>query len=46
MVLAITADVDPNAGVVTNARVPTLEEAKAQFRDNWSKWKKTTTAGA
>ena len=43
---SITADVDPNAGVVTHARVPTLEEAKAQFRDNWSKWKKTTTAGA
>jgi hypothetical protein len=43
---SITVDVDPNAGVVTNARAPTLEEAKAQFRDNWSKWKKTTTAGA
>ena len=43
---SITVDVDPSAGVVTNARVPTLEEAKAQFLDNWSKWKKKTTAGA
>jgi hypothetical protein len=38
---SITVDVDPHAGVVTHARVPTLEEAKAQLRDNWSKWKKT-----
>ena len=43
---SITVYVEPNAGVVTNARVPTLEEAKTQFRENWVKWKQQTTAGA
>jgi len=29
--------VDPGFGITTNDRVPTLDEAKAQFREAWSK---------
>jgi hypothetical protein len=28
---------DPCFGITTNARVPTLDEAKAQFREAWGK---------
>ena len=33
----LTEHVDPALGIVTNDRVPTLEEAKAQFKSSWSK---------
>lgn len=32
---SITAYVDPMLGIATSAKVATLEEAKAQFRQNW-----------
>ena len=34
---SITEYVDPAHGIVTNGRVPTLDEAKAQFKSSWSK---------
>jgi hypothetical protein len=34
---SITEHVDPALGIVTNGRVPSLEEAKAQFESSWSK---------
>ena len=35
---SITAfHIDPAFGITTNAPVPTLDEAKAQFREAWSK---------
>ena len=34
---SITAHVDPALGITTNGRVPSLEEAKAQFESSWSK---------
>ena len=35
---SITAfHVDPALGISTNGRVPTLEQAKAAFREAWSK---------
>jgi hypothetical protein len=33
---SITEHIDPALGVVTNGRVPTLDEAKAQFKSSWS----------
>jgi hypothetical protein len=34
---SITAfHIDPALGIATNGRVPTLEEAKAQFQSSWS----------
>jgi hypothetical protein len=34
---SITEHVDPALGIVTNGRVPSLEEAKARFESSWSK---------
>jgi hypothetical protein len=34
---SITEHVDPALGITTNGRVPSLEEAKAQFESSWSK---------
>ena len=34
---SITEYVDPALGIVTNGRVPSLEDAKAQFETSWSK---------
>jgi hypothetical protein len=34
---SITEHVDPALGIVTNGRVPTLEDAKARFESSWSK---------
>ena len=34
---SITEHVDPAHGIVTNDRVSTLDEAKAQFKSSWSK---------
>jgi hypothetical protein len=35
---SITAfHVDPTLGINTNGRVPTLEEAKAQFKSSWER---------
>jgi hypothetical protein len=34
---SITQHIDPALGIVTNGRVPTLDEAKAQFKSRWSK---------
>jgi hypothetical protein len=34
---SITEHIDPALGIVTNGRVPNLEEAKARFRASWSK---------
>jgi hypothetical protein len=34
---SITEHVDPAHAIVTNGRVPTLDEAKAQFKSSWSK---------
>ena len=40
---SITAfHVDPRFGINTNDRVPTLEEAKAQFREAWTKVRQAT----
>jgi len=33
---SITEHADPALGIVTNGRVPTLDEAKAQFKSSWS----------
>ena len=34
---SITVYVDPMLGIATSAKVATLEEAKAQFRQNWQR---------
>jgi tRNA-dihydrouridine synthase len=34
---SITEHVDPALGIVTNGRVPSLEEAKERFESSWSK---------
>jgi hypothetical protein len=34
---SITEQVDPALSITTNGRVPSLEEAKAQFESSWSK---------
>jgi len=35
---SITAfHVDPTLGITTNGRVPTLDEAKAQFQSSWDR---------
>jgi hypothetical protein len=34
---SITEHVDPALGIVTNGRVPSLEEAKVRFRASWSR---------
>jgi hypothetical protein len=34
---SITEYVDPALGIVTNGRVPSLDEAKARFESSWSK---------
>jgi hypothetical protein len=34
---SITVYVDPNLGVVTSWRAPSLEDAKAWFLQNWKK---------
>lgn len=36
---SITVYVDPTLGIATSAKVATLEEAKAQFRQNWQRAK-------
>jgi hypothetical protein len=36
---SITVVVDARAGVRADGRAASLEEAKAQFCDNWTKWK-------
>jgi len=36
---SITVVVDARAGVRADGRAASLEEAKAQFYDNWTKWK-------
>jgi hypothetical protein len=36
---SITVYVDPMLGIATSAKVATLEEAKAQFRQNWQRAK-------
>jgi hypothetical protein len=35
---SITEHVDPALGLVTNGRVPSLEEAKVRFRASWSRF--------
>jgi tRNA-dihydrouridine synthase len=34
---SITEHVDPALGIITNGRVPSLEEAKERFESSWSK---------
>ena len=34
---SITEHVDPALGIVTNGRVPSGEEAKAQFKSSWKR---------
>jgi hypothetical protein len=34
---SITEYVDPALAIITNGRVPSLEEAKARFESSWSK---------
>ena len=36
---SITVVVDPRAGVLTEGRAASLEEAKAHFQKNWERWK-------
>jgi hypothetical protein len=43
---SITVYVDPMLGIATSAKVATLEEAKAQFRQNWQRAKAHSRAGA
>jgi hypothetical protein len=31
---------DPMAGIVTNGKVPTLDQAKAEFERSWLTWAK------
>jgi hypothetical protein len=40
---SITVYVHPRAGVVTNGKVPTLEQAKAELQLNWIAWTKPTS---
>jgi hypothetical protein len=35
--ITITIYVDPTLGIVTSARAPTVEEAKAQFLASWER---------
>jgi hypothetical protein len=43
---SITVYVDPMLGIATSAKVATLEEAKAQFRQNWQRAKARSRAHA
>jgi hypothetical protein len=43
---SITAfHVDPTLGINTNGRVPTLEEAKAQFKSSWERVRAASKLG-
>ena len=35
---SIIVYVNPRAGIVTSGKVPTLDEAKAQFEASWRRW--------
>jgi hypothetical protein len=37
---SVTVYVDPMAGIVTSGRVPTLDQAKAEFQRSWIAWTK------
>ena len=36
---SITEYVDPVLEITTHGRLPTFEQAKAEFREAWSKWR-------
>ena len=40
---SITVYVNPKLGIVTSGRVPTIEEAKAQFLASWQKCRRNST---
>jgi hypothetical protein len=35
---SITVYVNPRTGIVTSGKVPTLDEAKAEFETAWHRW--------
>jgi hypothetical protein len=35
---SVTVYVDPKSSIITSGKVPTLDEAKAQFETAWRRW--------